>query len=188
MNFEKCNYSELKRLKDAIEKEIAEREVLEKLADSSKTLKEELADLRSGDHILGISLSSRGHRLVDPEELSGSVDIIDFCSVESNQLRTGSKSIVISITDTKGRGFVITTGISIEDRPHCFLSLDTAKSGYDSFYTLRPKSWREDLESEYLNRLKLELISYKRDVSILDSKYHMFLEAGDRIDKVVKSL
>lgn len=182
MELNKLSKQELIDLKGSIDLELHKIETR-----NAKIIlnKGSLLGLTGGDKIFGIRLSFGGHRLVDPEELNGVVDIIDYCDIDNNDLRgSNSKDFRLSIS-RQGGGFGISTTLNKEEyaTEHCLLNMDTGKSGYDGFYTLKPESWKEDLKRAYQKKLTSIEMYHKKELSIYEAKLNMFLESEDTINQ-----
>lgn len=181
------NKEELISLKNDIERELKTIEVNENKINftSSKNL---LTSLKQGDKILGIRLSFGGHTLKEPDTLNGEVDIIDYCEVESIYFDHKNEKIRLSISNSEHPMGIYNLTLNKDqyDGEYCYLNIDLFKSGYDSFYTLKPKSWKKDLkrlQDNLINRLKK---SHDQDYKLYDDKIKLFLEGEDKVNNFFK--
>lgn len=178
-NLENLSRVELTKLRQEIDERLMAIEIKR-----TKSKKDKLFDLRVGDKIFGIRLSYGPHRLAEPEELIGEVDIIDYCVVDQMDLRD-SGDFRIGINYRKGGFGVLTTLYKDEEEDeHCLLELNTMKTGYDAFYTLKPKKWKEDLKKKYDEILKSREKRYQEELKIYQDKLNLFLAAEEKINKL----
>lgn len=146
-----------------------------------------LLSLRNGDKIFGIRLSFNGHRLKEPDELSGHVDIVGYCDIENMDLRSDGEDFRISISHpTEPFGVTITLPKSEYEEEHCYLHIDTMKSGYDGFYTLNPENWKKDLIEAHKKVIKNRKKNHQKNLDILDSKIQLFMESEVKINEHLK--
>ena len=92
MEIKNLSKEELVNLKQEIEDRIKTMEIKE-----VELKKGTILSLKNGDKIFGIRLSFGGHRLKEPDELNGLVDIIDYCNIEGVNLKYGKDVFSISI-------------------------------------------------------------------------------------------
>ena len=188
--FRNLSKKELFNLKDNIDNRLKSILEEEKKEAKKKKKKEKIIDLISGDKIFGIRLSSGSHRLVDPKELNCEVDIIDYCKVEGNDIRTSGEyegTFRLSIShELKSFGNSSTLDTKLHGDKHYVLFMDTSYSGYDSFYTLRPESWKEDLDKAYKELVRKREQYYHEELSKLDNKMTFFLSSEKKINEHIK--
>jgi hypothetical protein len=150
-----------------------------------------ILSLKKGDNIFGIRLSFGGHTLEEPKELIGKVDIADYCIVNNmNAVNDGEgERYRLGISHpTACFGTVCTVyKEDYKNGEYCMLHVDTMKRGYDSFYTLKPESWKEDLKRKFEWRMKLEKENHLRNLEIYQTKLNMFLKGEEKINKKLKT-
>jgi len=180
MEIKKLSKKELISLKEEIDNELMGLATKEK-AKKIKSSKNTLLGLKSGDKIFGIRLSSGPHRLKEPKELNCEVDIVDYCRVEGNDIRKDDFRINISL---EGKSFGIGTTLSKErhGNKHYLLSLGTFNSGYDAFYTLKPKTWKKDLVKAYEEKLVYQREYYEKELGKYTAKMKVILDNEDKIN------
>lgn len=146
--------------------------------------KKDLMSLKKGDKILGIRLLFGGHRLVEPEELNGNVDIVDYCNIEGIDLNYDKDIFGISILHPT-KPFGISTTLNKEEYldEHCYLNIDTFKTGYDGFYTLKPETWKEDLIRMFNKIVEYRKEYFQKELNILKSKVTLFIDAEKKINE-----
>lgn len=150
---------------------------------STKPKKGTLLSLKDGDKIFGIRLSFGAHRLDEPKELIGEVDAIDYCDIDGVDLRGSSDDFRISISHPKIPMGISTTLLKEDYKgEHCYLNIDTMKSGYDAFYTLKPKTWKQDLRRMYDKHLIEKDKYYQKDLKIYQDKLNLFLDSEEKIN------
>lgn len=177
-NIKKLSKEELVKLKQEIDNRLKIIKIK-----STKPKKGTILSLKDGDKILGIRLSFGGHRLAEPKELIGEVDAIDYCAIDGVDLRGNSDEFRITISHPE-----IPMGISttlLKERykdEHCLLIINTMKSGYDAFYTLKPKTWKQDLKRMYDKHLKNIERYYQEELGIYEKKLNIFLESEEKIN------
>ena len=173
------NKEELVNLKQEIEDRIKTMEIKE-------VEKGTILSLKNGDKIFGIRLSFGGHRLEEPKELNGNVDIIDYCVVSDINLRGNSEDFRISIShQTKPFGISTTLDKKDYEYEHCYLSLDTMKTGYDGFYTLKPENWKEDLIRLFNKQIENRKKYFQIDLDLLDSKLKLLIDSEEKINEYI---
>lgn len=141
-------------------------------------MKDAILDLRVGDEIFGVRLSFGGHSLLEPKELNGKVDVTDYCVVQDVNLRGDSDDFRINISyPSESIGFGIETTLlkEIYMTEYCMLYMNTFNTGYDQFYTLKPKIWKDDFKRLYQQKLKQENENFQHRLKIFDCKFDMFL-------------
>jgi hypothetical protein len=181
MEIKNLNKEELVNLKQEIEDRLKTIEIKE-----VKIKKGSILSLKNGDKIFGIRLSFGGHRLKEPDELNGAVDIIDYCVVTDINLRGKSDDFRISISHPT-EPFGISTTLLKKDyeSEYCYLNLDTMKTGYDGFYTLKPKTWKEDL----IRQVNIDIENRKKylqeDLNLLNSKLELFINSEEKINEYI---
>ena len=149
----------------------------------TKPNKGTILSLKHGDKIFGIRLSFGGHRLKKPDELNGSVDIIDYCNIDGISLKeNGDFSIGIS-HPTKPFGISITLEKEDYIEEHCYLSMDLMKTGYDGFFTLKPETWKVDLVRMLNKQIENRKKYFQKDLELLESKLELFLKSEDKINE-----
>jgi hypothetical protein len=143
-----------------------------------------ILSLKNKDKIFGIRLSFGGHRLNEPEELNGVVDIIDYCEVTENDLRGDSNDFRIRISHPEVP-FGISTTLSKDyyKDEHCLLSIDIMKTGYDGFFTLKPEIWKEDLIRMLNKNIENRKKYFQEDLEILESKLNLFIQSEEKINE-----
>jgi len=183
MNLNKLTKNELINLKNDIDVELKKN-----ITKEIKPDKDSILALKNGDKIFGIRLSFGPHKLKCPEELDGEIDIIDYCVVENNDLRGDEDTFRISIFHPDQEvAFGIITTLTKEKyiNEHCMLFTDTFKSGYDGFYTLKPKTWKKDLKRLYQEFLEDREKRYQDELGIYEKKLNMFLEGEKKINQYI---
>jgi hypothetical protein len=179
MDIKNLSKEELVNLKQEIEDRIKTIEIKE-----VKVKKGSILSLKNGDKIFGISLSFGGHRLEEPKELNGVVDIIDYCVVTDMNLRGGSDNFRISISHpTKPFGISVTLDKKDYEYEHCYLDIDTMKTGYNGFYTLKPKTWKEDLIRMLNRNIENRKKYFQEDLELLNSKLELFINSEEKINE-----
>lgn len=68
---------------------------------------------------------------------------------------------------------------------HCLLFMKDFKSGYDAFYTLKPKSWKKDLIRLYHEKLEHVESYHQKVLSLYDSNINIILNAEDKINQYI---
>jgi hypothetical protein len=190
MKLEKLSKEELVKLKEDIDNRLKTIKIK-----TTKPKNGTILSLKEKDKIFGIRLSFGGHRLVEPKELNGEVDVIDYCEITGIDLRGDSDDFRISISHPEVP-FGISTTLYKDDYKdeYCYLNIDTMKSGYDGFYTLKPENWKEDLkrmfeihlknkEKYYQQDLKNKEKYYQQDLKILKDKLNLFIQSEDKINE-----
>lgn len=179
MEIKNLNKEELVNLKQEIEDRLKTIEIKE-----VEIKKGSFLSLKHGDKIFGIRLSFDGHRLKEPDELNGVVDIIDYCDVTDMNLRGNSEDFRISISHpTKQFGISTTLDKKDYEYEHCYLNLDTMKTGYDGFYTLKPKTWKEDLIRMLNINIENRKKYFQEDLDLLNSKLELFINSEEKINE-----
>jgi hypothetical protein len=144
-----------------------------------------ILSLKHKDKIFGIRLSFGGHSATEPKELSGEVDVIDYCDITSIDLRDDSDYFRISISHpTVSFGISTTLYKDHYIDEHCYLNLDTMKTGYDGFYTLKPENWKEDLNRMFDLHLKKKENQYQQELKIYQDKFNLFMDSEQKINNV----
>ena len=181
MEINNLSKKELVRLKQEVDDRLKTIEVKE-----TKPKKGTILSLKQGDKIFGIRLSFGGHRLKEPDELNGEVDIIDYCNIEGLSLKDKSDNFSISISHPT-KPFGISTTLRKEDyiEEHCYLCIDLMKTGYDGFYTLKPKTWKEDLIRMLSKNIEDRKKYFQQDLEILESKLNLFIQSEDKIKEYI---
>ncbi len=181
MEINNLSKKELVRLKQEVDDRLKTIEVKE-----TKPKKGTILSLKQGDKIFGIRLSFGGHRLKEPDELNGEVDIIDYCNIEGLSLKDKSDNFSISISHPT-KPFGISTTLRKEDYidEHCYLCIDLMKTGYDGFYTLKPKTWKEDLIRMLSKNIEDRKKYFQQDLEILESKLNLFLQSEEKIKEYI---
>lgn len=179
MEIKNLSKEELVNLKQEIEDRIKTIEVKE-----VEIKKGSILSLKNGDKIFGIRLSFGGHRLKEPDDLNGSVDIIDYCNIGGVKDRKDTFSMSIS-HPTKPFGISTTLTKKDYENEHCYLSMDVMKSGYDGFYTLKPKTWKEDLVRMLNKNIENRKKYFQEDLVLLNSKLELFMKSEDKINEYI---
>ena len=153
---------------------------------NTNNLKSNILSLKQNDKIFGLRLSFGGHRLEEPKELNGEVDIVDYCEITSMDLRGNSDDFRVGISHDEVP-FGLTTTLNKKEYmcEHCLLSINTMKTGYDSFYTLKPESWKEDLIRMFNKNTENRKKHFEIETDILKSKVDLFIESGKKINKIM---
>ena len=181
MEIKNLSKEELVNLKQEIEDRIKTMEIKE-----VELKKGTILSLKNGDKIFGIRLSFGGHRLKEPDELNGLVDIIDYCNIEGVNLKYGKDVFSISIShQTKPFGISTTLLKKDYENEHCYLSLDTMKTGYDGFYTLKPENWKEDLIRLFNKQIENRKKYFQIDLDVLDSKLKLLIDSEEKINEYI---
>lgn len=181
MEIKNLSKEELVNLKQEIEDRIKTLEIKE-----VEVKKGSLLSLKKGDKIFGIRLSFGGHRLKEPDELNGLVDIIDYCNIEDINLKDGKDTFIISISHpTKPFGISTTLLKKDYENEHCYLSIDLMKTGYDGFYTLKPKTWKEDLIRMLNRNIQSRKKNFQEDLDLLNSKLELFINSKEKINEYI---
>jgi hypothetical protein len=151
----------------------------------TKPKKDTILALKEGDKIFGIRLSFGGHRLKEPNQLNGAVDIIDYCDINGIGLK-GDDRFSISISHPT-KAFGISTTLYKDDYKdeHCLLSIDLMKTGYDGFYTLKPETWKEDLVRKLNKDIENRKNYFQQDLEILEGKLNLFLQSEQKINEYI---
>jgi hypothetical protein len=184
---------ELVKLKQEIDDRLKTIEVKE-----IKPKKGTILSLKQGDKIFGIRLSFGGirlsfgghrlsfggHRLVEPKVLNGKVDVIDYCEITGIDLRDDSDDFRISILHPE-IPFDIGTTLYKDDYKdeHCYLDIDTMKTGYDGFYTLKPENWKEDLLRMSNKNIENRKRYFQQNLEILEGKLNLFIQSENKINE-----
>lgn len=179
MEIKNLSKEELVSLKQEIEDRIKTIEVKE-----VEIKKGSILSLKRGDKIFGIRLSFGGHRLEEPNELKGLVDIIDYCNIEDVSLKDGKDTFGISISHPN-KPFGVSTTLTKKDyeNEHCYLSINLMKTGYDGFYTLKPKTWKEDLIRMLNRNIENRKKYFQEDLDLLNSKLELFIKSEEKINE-----
>lgn len=184
MEINRMSKEDLIELKEKINDQLKRIKVNSKAKIESNTI----LSLKRGDNIFGICLSFGGHRLEEPTDLIGKVDIADYCKITGMEEYENGEQFRLSISHPT-LPFGIGTTINKEDYKngeYSYLNIDTMKSGYDSFYTLKPESWKEDLKRDFEKHMKRVEKYHQQDLEIYRAKLNMFLEYEDNIIKLKK--
>ena len=148
--------------------------------------KESILSLEKGDKIFGIRLSFGGHRLEEPDELNGAVDIIDHCIVTDVSLDEEGDVFRINISHpTEALGISAPLLKKEYESEHCYLKLSTMKTGYNAFYTLKPKTWKEDLIRLLNKNIEDRKKYFQRDLELLNSKVDLFIASEEKINEYI---
>jgi hypothetical protein len=183
MKLENLNKEELIILKEDIDNKLKEIERNKEIK-KTKPKKDSILSLQKGDKIFAIRLSFGPHRLVEDKGIKGEVDIIDYCTVEDIDLRGDSDDFRINISNSKVALGISTTLLKEEyGKEHCLLSMDTNKSGYDAFYTLKPDNWKDDLKRVFdlMNNRREKY--FLEDSKIFNEKLNIILNSEKKINK-----
>ena len=179
MEIKKLSKEELVNLKQEIEDRIKTIEIKEVEVKSGSLL-----SLKNGDKIFGIRLSFGAHRLKEPDELNGLVDIIDYCNIEDVNLKDRKDVFSISISHpTKPFGISTTLLKKDYENEHCYLLIDLMKTGYDGFFTLKPKTWKEDLIRMLNRNIENRKKYFQEDLDLLNSKLELFINSEEKINE-----
>lgn len=154
--------------------------------------KTKLSQLTSDDRILGIRISwnddSKGVT-IDELENSWSVDLIGYCEVRGYEDKKKRKSDYhrISISH-KTEAFGVSTVLNDEEVEKSYLlCIDTMGTGYDSFFTLSPETWEEDLLESLNGQKEWRIREHHKEISILEKKVDAFLKSKNKINKFIKN-
>jgi hypothetical protein len=179
MEINNLSKEELVKLKQEVDDRLKTIEVKE-----IKPKKGTILSLKQGDKIFGIRLSFGGHRLQEPNELNGEVDIIDYCNIEGLSLKDKSDDFSISISHPT-KPFGVSTTLTKEDYidEHCYLCIDLMKTGYDGFYTLKPETWKEDLLRMLDKNIENRKRYFQQDLEILEGKLNLFIQSENKINE-----
>lgn len=166
-----------------------ENEIRRKNSVKNKT---KLSQLTSDDRILGIRISwnddSKGVK-IDELGNSWSVDIIGYCDVRGYEDKKKRKSDYhrISISHKKEAfGHAVSLTDEESEKPY-LLVIDTMGNGYDSFFTLSPETWEEDLMKALIDQKGWRIRQHHREISILGKKVGAFLKSKNKINKFIKN-
>jgi hypothetical protein len=184
MEINNLSKTELVKLKQDID------DRLKSIEDEKTTpMKKTILSLKQDDKIFGIRLSFGGHRLKEPDDLIGKVDILDYCNIKVLSLGKNSPKFSMSISHPT-RQFGISTTLRKEDYidEHCYLNIDLMKTGYDGFYTLKPETWKEDLIRMLNKDIEDRKKYFQQDLCILDSKLKLFIQSEKKINEKIKLL
>ena len=170
-------------------KQEEEDEIKRKNSVKNKT---KLSQLTSDDRILGIRISwnddSKGVT-IDELENSWSVDLIGYCEVRGyeDKKKRKSDSHRISISH-KTEAFGVSTALNDEEVEKSYLlHIDTMGPGYDSFFTLSPETWKEDLLESLNGQKEWRIRQHHKEISILKKKVDAFLKSKNKINKFIKN-
>lgn len=179
MEIKNLSKEELVNLKREIEDRIKTIEIKE-----VKVKEGSLLSLKNGDKIFGIRLSFGAHRLKEPDGINGLVDIIDYCNIEDVDLKYKEDTFSISISHPT-EPFGISTTLLKKDyeNEHCYLSIDLMKTGYDGFYTLKPKTWKKDLIRMLNRNIENRKKYFQEDLDLLNSKLELFISSEEKINE-----
>jgi hypothetical protein len=149
-----------------------------------KPKKNTLLSLNSGDKIFGVRLSFGPHQLAEPDVLYGEVDIIEYCDISGAGFNHSRDKFTFSISHPT-KPFGTSTSLHVENYidEHCYLSIDTFKTGYDGFYTLRPKTWKYDLRRLLNKDIEQRKKYLQQELEILERKFSLFIESEDKINE-----
>jgi hypothetical protein len=180
MELEKLNKEELVKLKEDIDNRLKTIEVKK-----IKPKKSTLMSLKKGDKILGIKLSFGGHRLAEPNELNGSVDVVGYCDITEVDL-SDSDYFTINISHPE-HNFGVYTNLSKEIYvdEHCYLDINTFKTGYNGFYTLKPENWEKDLKRMVDRRIKFTEEDYQKNIKLFNDKFKLFIDSEEKINSFI---
>jgi len=179
MEINNLSKEELVKLKQEVDDRLKTIEVK-----TTKPKNGTILSLKNKDKIFGIRLSFGGHRLKEPNELNGVVDVIDYCEVTENNLRGKSDDFRISISHPEVPFGISTTLCKDEYKDeHCYLVIDTMKTGYDGFYTLKPEIWKEDLIRMLNKNIESRKKYFHEDLKILESKLGLFIQSEEEINE-----
>jgi len=179
MEIKNLNKEGLANLKQEIEDRLKIIEIKE-----VEIEKESISSLENGDKIFGIRLSFGGHRLEEPDELNGAVDIIDYCIVTDVNLRGESDDFRITISHpTEALGVSASLSKKDYESEYCYLNLNTFKTGYDSFFTLKPKTWKDDLIRMLNKDIEDRKKYFQRALDLLNSKVNLFIDSEEKINE-----
>lgn len=167
---EELNKEELIDLREKIDLKLKDLEI------KSYKPQENLFSLKVGDKIFGIRLLFGPHKLEEPNDLNGTVDIKDYCIVEEISIYNDSMRIKISHPKL-GLGINTILYKKKYEHEHCLLSMDSMKSGYDAFYTLKPETWKEDLKKAHSKYLEIIEINYQEELKFYRKKLDLFLKS-----------
>lgn len=165
-------------------------ENLQNLAELPQTvqprkLPQNFLELRKGDQIFGIQLTMGPHRLAEPAQLRAEIGHVDLCLVENISVSPQDPDwYAISITHPQ-HSWGISTSLKVSNfaLEHCFLDMDTMRTGYDTFYTLRPAQWRNDLLRAFDYPVNIFKRRHEEDLAIFHSKLKAMLKGKDLINE-----
>jgi len=181
MEIKNLNKEELVNLKQEIEDRLKTIEIKE-----VEIKKGSILSLKNGDKIFGIRLSFGGHRLKEPDELNGVIDIIDYCNIEGVDLKDKKDTFSISISHpTKPFGISTTLLKKDYEDEHCYLLIDLMKTGYDGFYTLKPKTWKEDLIRMLNKNIENRKKYFQAGLDLLNNKLELFINSKEKINEYI---
>lgn len=147
--------------------------------------KTKLFQLTDKDVMFGIGLGSNGDHLIKEIGTKWSVYFLDYCDVHGCSKRK-DKGYNISVGH-KTQPFGVSTWISDDvAEKHYFLSLDEHSNGYELFFTLKPETWKEDIQEALLDLIKNKKHYFKRDINILKKKVKIILDDENKINSQIK--
>lgn len=59
------------------------------------------------------------------------------------------------------------------------------KTGYDGFYTLKPKTWKEDLIRLLNRNIENRKKYFQEDLDLLNSKLELFINSEEKINEYI---
>jgi hypothetical protein len=137
--------------------------------------KNDILSLKTGDKIFGIRLSFGPHRLQDPKELDGKVDIMDYCYASATDRNDGYFHLNISYHH---KDFGLSVVLNIEEyiNEYYYLNMDYMKSGYDAFYTLKPETWKSDIILAHTKFVNSRYAKFQEYLEIYNKKLKLFTQ------------
>ena len=168
-----------------LKKKIDNRLKVIKTKSQKKLKKGTILDLRTNDKIFGIQLSLGGHRLVDPEKPQGEVSLIDYCVVEKWGSSDDEFRLWIGHNKEPWGHYGTTLSKEKHGDKHYLLIIDTMYSGYDSFYTLKPETWKEDLNKAYEEKIERVNHYHQKNLNKYKQKLDWFLDGEELVNEFI---
>ena len=175
MEIEKLNKEELIKLKDLINERISTLDTLKEVSTKSKE-KNRLIDLEKGDKIFSFDFNGSDLYHIDYVDITfrkdGREEFKDWFNYSASH-------------DTKPMGCSASLK---EDKMynHCFLI--EFLSGM-KFFTLKPETWKEDLEKEMKESIIRKNNFFNKEIDIFTTRINSFIsERGNDVDTFVNDL
>lgn len=162
-------------------KENIELEILEKIKEGEKPNKDTILSLKRHDKIFGIRLSYQ-------DDFSNVVEVIGDCIINDVIIYENSDDVRFNVgteDNNKRFGFITTLSKKTFTNKHCILFLGDSKNHSDAFYTLKPKTWKEDLKKQYLELVERQKELSNEKLNIFEKKITMFLEGEEKINQAI---
>lgn len=193
MEIDNLTKNQLEELKKDIQKKMNDIILAEKNFKSNKE-KNRLIDLKKGDNVWGIRFcSNHGHKLeqfdVEKDILNWCVDIVDLCEIETISKHENQKDwknyYRVDIHHKSGTMGNMSNMSKEELEKHYCLFLDDHTSGYETFYTLKPESWKEDLIDGYNQIIERRNDYHNKQNKIIELKLLRWLDFEDHINELI---